>query len=122
MMKHINFILVSVLISVFLLSSVGFADGIKDRMKARKPAIKALKTAGVVGENNLGYLEFVNNKKEKENVVNAENQDRKKVYAAIAQKQGVSAEDVGRRRALQISEIADKGEWLQNKAGKWYQK
>lgn len=121
-MKHIKFITLSVLVSVFLASAFSFADGIKERMIARKPVISDLKARGIVGENNLGYLEFVENKKEKEEVVTAENQDRKKVYAAIAKQQGVSVEDVGRRRALQIFEISDKGEWLQDKTGKWYRK
>ncbi len=121
-MKYGKFIMVSIFISVCLLSTVSFAQGIKQRMIARKPAISELKAAGVVGENNLGYLAFVNNKKVQEDIVNAENQDRKKVYAAIAGKQGVSPEEVGRRRAIQIAEIAGKGEWLQDKTGKWYQK
>ena len=38
------------------------ADGIKDRMLARIPALNTLKTQGVVGENNKGYLEVVGGK------------------------------------------------------------
>lgn len=121
-MKHAKIITISIIVSVFLLSAYSFAGGIKERMKARKPVISDLKAAGIVGENNIGFLAYVSNKKEKEDVVNAENEDRKKVYAAIAKRQGVTAEAVGKRRALQISEIAEKGEWLQDNTGKWYRK
>ena len=95
---------------------------IKQRMIARLPAIKALKGQGIVGENNRGYLQFVGQKKEKEEVVTAENKDRKLVYKAIAKQQGTTAEVVGKHRAVQISNKAQPGEWLQDANGKWYQK
>jgi uncharacterized protein YdbL (DUF1318 family) len=45
-----------------------------------------------------------------------------KVYEAIAKQQGGTAELVGKRRAIQIAEKAETGEWLQNEQGAWYQK
>jgi uncharacterized protein YdbL (DUF1318 family) len=91
-------------------------------MIARLPVIKALKGQGIVGENNKGYLEFVGQKKEKEEVVTAENKDRKLVYGAIAKQQGTTVEVVGQHRVVQIANKAQPGEWLQDANGKWYQK
>ena len=98
------------------------ADDIKARMKSRLPTIAQLKTEGVIGEDNQGYLGFVTSKEKEEEVVQAENSDRKKVYNAIAKQQGTSAELVGERRAKQIAERAKSGEWLQDESGKWYKK
>ena len=91
-------------------------------MKQRLPVIIELKAKGIVGENNAGYLEFVGAKREKADVVAAENNDRKTVYTAIAKQQGTTAEVVGKRRALQIAQKANPGEWLQDASGKWIQK
>ena len=105
-----------------LISDAYSADSIKQRMISRLPVIKALKDQGIVGENNIGFLEFVGNRKEKADVVAAENKDRKLVYEAIAKKQGTTAELVGKHRAVQIAGKAKAGEWLQDANGKWYKK
>lgn len=99
-----------------------FADDIKLRMKNRLPVIRELKTMGIVGEDNKGLLQFVGAKKEKTEVVAAENKDRMSIYTAIAKKQGATPELVGQRRAIQLSQKARAGEWLQDAGGKWYQK
>lgn len=96
-------------------------QGIKERMKARLPVINDLKARGIVGENNRGFLEF-RGLKEKADVVNAENADRAMVYEAIAKQQGTTADLVGKRRAIQIRELALSGEWLQDASGKWFKK
>jgi hypothetical protein len=95
---------------------------VKARFKARLPAIKALKSQGLVGENNRGLLEFRTANRSQKAVVEAENRDRMKVYDAIARKEGTTAEFVGQRRAQQIAAAASPKEWLQNQAGSWYQK
>ena len=98
------------------------AKELKARMLERIPLIQALKAKGIIGENNLGYLQFVSSVKEQDGVVNSENTDRKAVYTAIANQQGASVDLVGKRRANQIAEGAGAGEWLQDNTGKWYQK
>ena len=115
--------ILSILISAILITD-GYSSSneLKQRMIARLPAIKALKNKGLVGENNMGYLQFVGSKKEKEDVVNAENKDRKLVYGAIAKQQATTIEVVGKHRAIQIANKAQPGEWLQDANGKWYQK
>lgn len=110
------------LLLTLLFSGVAFAQDIKTRMLERLPQIKELKVNGIVGENNRGYLEFIGEKKEGDDVVAAENADRRRVYEAIARREGVSVDIVGQRRALQIAEAAEKGEYLQDAQGKWYQK
>lgn len=106
----------------FLAGTLSGAQDLKTQMKERLPVIRELKLKGIIGENNKGYLEFIGKTREKENVINAENEDRKEVYAVIAQKQNVSLEMVGQRRALQIAENAVPGDWLQRSDGQWYKK
>jgi uncharacterized protein YdbL (DUF1318 family) len=115
-------IIAALAVSIFYLSGPLRADDIKERMQARLSQIADLKGRGVVGENNQGYLEFLPGKREKDDLVSAENSDRRKVYEDIAQKTGTTADLVGRRRALQIAENAKTGEWLQKDQGKWYKK
>jgi hypothetical protein len=115
--------IVSVFILGILITDVYSAsDSIKQRMISRLPVIKALKDRGIVGENNTGFLEFIGNRKEKADVVEAENKDRKLVYEAIAKKQGTTPEVVGKHRAIQIAGKAQNGEWLQDAKGKWFKK
>jgi uncharacterized protein YdbL (DUF1318 family) len=120
----VSFLIVMIFGGIFA-SVSSFAEdinAIKAEMEKRLPAIVELKSKGIVGEDNSGYLQFVSGKREKEAVVQAENQDREKVYSAIAKKEGVSVNQVGQRRATQIAEKAKKGEWLQSQGGKWHQK
>ena len=109
-------------IGFFTVGVMAFADDIKARMKNRLPVIKELKAQGIVGEDSKGYLQFVGGKKEKADVVAAENKDRQTVYEAIARQQGTTAELVGKRRALQIAKKAAPGEWVQDAGGNWIQK
>jgi uncharacterized protein YdbL (DUF1318 family) len=119
-MKSIT-ILLTITLWVFL-AGMAWAQNLKQRMQTRLPTIVDLKTRGVVGENNQGYLAFVQGKKEKQDVVTAENKDRETVYKAIAKKQGTSVKLVGQRRAKQLAGRAKPGEWIQNPDGKWHQK
>ena len=102
--------------------SIFAGNNIKQRMKQRLPVIKELKTKGIIGENNQGFLSFIGSKKEGADVVAAENKDRKAVYEAISRKQNTSAVVVGKSRANQIVNKALHGQWLQDITGKWYKK
>ncbi len=115
------FLLAFLAVPLFLVRPAEAQD-IKARMKARLPVIIELKSKGIVGENNKGFLEFVGGQHEKADVVQAENSDRAQVYEAIAKQQGVTPELVGKRRAAQLRDLAKPGEWLQNENGQWYQK
>ena len=122
-LKKVIAIIFVFILGVLITTDVNSAsDSIKQRMIDRLPVIKALKDQGIVGENNLGFLEFIGNRKEKADVVAAENVDRKSVYEAIAKNQGTTVEVVGQHRAIQLADKAQFGDWLQDANGKWYQK
>jgi hypothetical protein len=123
-MKHktIIAILPVFILGILITNAYSSSKAIKQRMIERLPVIKSLKDQGIVGENNKGYLEFVGQKKEKADVIKAENKDRKLVYGAIAKQQGTTAEVVGKHRAIQIANKAQPGEWLQDAKGKWHKK
>lgn len=112
---------------IFLLAAAAPAESIelKERFLQRKPLLDKLKTLGWIGENNLGFLAFRNGTGQSEEnalAIAAENEDRKTVYTEIAAKLNTSAEEVGKRRAVQIAALAVVGHWLQDADGNWYQK
>ena len=119
-MRHTLFALISAIALAFISIQPVHADEtrrerIKSDMLARKPALDGLKAKGTIGEDNKGYLGIVSGKLDdaSKKAFDAENADRKTVYAAIAQKQGTTAEAVGKRRAKQIAEQAKPGEYIE---------
>ena len=125
MAKRCGSFLIVMLIGVVLMCTSSRAQdisAIKVHMEKRLPLIVELKSKGTVGEDKMGYLQCIGGKREKDDIVQAEKKDNRKVYEAIAQKEGVALEQVGQRRALQIAHKARKGEWLQDQTGKWHQK
>lgn len=110
---------------IVLLAS--FASGqdlqsVKASMLERINTINGLKSQGLVGEGNDGYLHVRKASGDAEKVVSAENADRGIVYSAIAQKEGTTVETVGKRRALQLAGIAEPGQWFRKGDGTWFQK
>jgi len=120
-MKHSNKTLVCLLIAGLLIFTVTAAWGqdIKARMRARLPELVVLKAEGVIGENNQGYLSILKAPTDKEAVISAENDDRRKIYTAIAKKQKTTPALVGQRRALQIAQKAESGTMIQGRDGQW---
>ena len=110
-----------VVLSTFLVGFSAAAAEIKARMKERLPVITALKSQGLIGENNSGLLQFLKGEKPHQDVVAAENQDRLTVYKIIAKRQNTTPELVGRQRAAQIADNAVSGSWIQDPGGKWRQ-
>jgi uncharacterized protein YdbL (DUF1318 family) len=100
----------------------GNIQQVKAAMKARIPELNHLKQKGIIGEDNRGFLAFRGSSREGADIVAAENRDRQTVYRAIAAKTGASPDDVGRRRAKKIAEIAPRGVWIQAPDGRWYRK
>nr|WP_321399163.1 YdbL family protein [uncultured Desulfobacter sp.] len=121
-MKPIKLLIVMTLALSFALCGAAFADGIKSRMTQRLPQIVDLKNRGIVGETNTGYLGFVSAKREKQDVVAAENEDRKAIYNQIAAQQNVSVELVQKRRADALFSSGINGHYYQNQAGEWIKK
>ena len=100
------------------------AATIKQNMINRLPAIAAMKSKGLAGEDNRGYLAAVSSQLSAADqaVIDAENADRKVVYEAIAQKTGATADLVGKQRAKQLAEQAAAGEFVMGENGTWVKK
>jgi uncharacterized protein len=96
---------------------------VKARIAQRVDALNTLKDRGVAGENNRGFLEVRGNASgQDQQVISAENADRRTVYAALGAQTGAGADAVGRQRAQQIASIARRGHWIQESNGEWRQK
>jgi len=96
----------------------------QEQMKKRLPEVAQLKTQKVVGETSAGFLALVKGDGDAaaRQLVDAENADRKAVYAAVAAKTGADPARVGQQRAKEISERAAPGVMLQRDDGTWYEK
>jgi uncharacterized protein len=96
---------------------------IRARMEQRQGSVDSLKERGVVGETNRGFLEARGGASgDDQQVISAENADRRAVYAALAAQTGTDAETVGRARARQIAAHSKAGVWIQDAGGAWRQK
>ncbi len=120
--NFIGWLVVSMAVIFLSLPATAAAGSVKDRMAARAPEILKLKSQGIVGENNQGYLEIRGDAGSAAGLVKAENNDRQMVYKAIAAKTGASVEQVGQRAAARRAQVAGAGEWLQKPGGEWHQK
>lgn len=112
------------LLMLFLLPSSPcvLADAVKDRMLQRLPAIADLKTKGVIGEDNRGYLGFVTGNRVMEEVIAAENTDRRSVYEIFAKQQKTGLDVVESVQGARKAEKANPGEFYQNRDGQWVKK
>lgn len=110
------------IIYILISSSYVSADAIKDRMIQRLPAIADLKTKGIIGEDNRGYLGFVTGSRVMEDVIAAENADRKAVYEIFAKQQNTSLDVVEAVQGSRKAEKANPGEFYQNREGQWVKK
>ncbi len=96
-------------------------EALRARFIARKEALADLKKRGIVGESATGYLSYVTKSNEKEDLVRAENRDRRTVYKKIAEKQNATRDEIAARAALKRQERALSGEYIL-KDGKWIKK
>ena len=112
------------LITFLLIAVSAMADMNKslDNMKKRLPQIVALKKAKVLGEDNKGFLAVLKKTPEADALAAAENSDRNAVYSEVAKKHGISVDQVGKQRAIQIHKKAAKGTMLQDGSGTWREK
>ncbi len=103
-------------------SQLVLASEIKERMKQRLPVIADLKTKGIIGEDNKGYLGFVTSTREQEAVIAAENEDRKTVYTYFAKQQNTTIDVVESIQAARKAEKTASGEFFQTPDGTWQKK
>lgn len=124
-MKLARIILLTLIAAV--LGAPAFAQGdegaIKERIRARVAQVDQLKAAGVVGENNQGLLEQRGAlDPQQTQVLNAENTDRRALYAILGSRLGLTPAVVGQQRAEQLRNNSAPGVWLQAAGGSWYKK
>jgi len=93
-----------------------------DGRRGRFAELKELKTKGLVGETNRGYIQKLGGGKNVDAVVAAENKDRKQVYEAIVQQN-----NLGPAALVTVEEVfarvqrdkAEPGEKVQDASGRW---
>ena len=97
---------------------------VQARMKERLPQVAQQKAQKVIGEDRAGFLALVkaDAAAPARQLVDAENADRKVVYAALAAKAGTDATRVGQQRAKELAERSAAGMMLQREDGTWYEK
>lgn len=92
---------------------------------ARYEQLQNLKSQGVAGENNRGYVEVLQAGAGAEGLVQAENSDRKTIYHTIAEQNGLGATGLGVVETI-FSEVqrekARAGDPLQQPTGEWVRK
>lgn len=119
---RLGFFAAAVLCAVPALPAQDLAS-VRARMEQRLPSILALKDRQAAGENNRGYLEARGQVGgADQQVISDENSDRRRVYTAIAGQTGSTADEVGRKRAAQLADLARPGHWIQDAAGNWRKK
>lgn len=98
-------------------------EELKERLKTRHEQVVQLKTLGKVGETAAGYLEIVDKTAladpKIKTLVDAENSDRKELYAVLAEAEKATAEEVGRQNAILKFTRAGREEYFRGKDGDW---
>jgi len=92
---------------------------------AASALIEGAKADCVIGEQIDGYLGVVSGKSPSQQVVRelrSVNQQRKGVYADLAQRNGVTVEVTAKLTAEKLINQAPKGQCVQNGAGEWVKK
>ena len=90
--------------------------------RERYDKLEFLKTDGVIGENNSGYVEVLKSGQGAESAVNAENADRKTIYKAIVEQNNLGS---GALSAVEkvFAEVqrnkAGAGDKIQKEDGSW---
>lgn len=121
-MRRILVTLVALVLSCGAMVRADESARIRSRIEQRLTLLNSLKAKGDVGEDNRGFAVLRSRDVDAGDVVAAENQDRRFVYAEGAKESGKSIEDVGRFWARKFAKESAKGVWLQNVDGSWYQK
>jgi len=93
-----------------------------DGRKSRFAELKTLKTRGVVGETNRGYVQALGGGADVQALVAAENKDRKLVYEAIVEQNKLGAAALATVETVFARVQRDKaepGEKVQEPSGRW---
>ena len=120
--RNIFKIYVLLIVCLIASSQTAFTAGIKERMKQRLPAIVDLKVKGIVGENNRGYLGYVTSVRAHEDIIAAQNRDRKAIYDLLAKRQNTALDVVENVQAKRKADKVKPGQFFQNPDGAWLKK
>lgn len=101
-------------------------NAILNRMKQRYPQLLQAQRAGQIGEGWNGYTAVPPQAGQVpgnvQQIVAAENQDRKQLYAILAKELNVSVATVAANNRTRLYEKAESGIWLQKPNGSWVKK
>ena len=89
---------------------------------AAAASLNELRQSGAIGERHNGYVVVRSNAAGAAKVVAQINAERRRIYEARAQEQGISAAQVGTIYAPQIFSRAPAGTWFQGPDGSWRRK
>lgn len=93
-----------------------------DGRKARFAQLKTMKTQGLVGETNRGYVQALGGGADVKALVAAENKDRRLVYEAIVEQNRLGAGALATVEAVFARvqrDKADPGDKVQDASGRW---
>lgn len=89
--------------------------------KSRYESLRELKSSGIIGENNKGYVEVLNDNGSAQSIVDAENKDRKTIYETIAKQNGLEGAlaTIEKVFAQVQRDKASAGDKIQQEDGSW---
>lgn len=96
-----------------------------DARRSRFEQLSSLKSQGKIGENNSGYVEVLSGGDGAGDVVNAENKDRKFIYHAIVEQNGLPEDALATVEKVFAQVQRDKaaaGDSIQDESGNWIKK
>ncbi len=95
-------------------------DGRRDRFSQ----LRSLKAAGIIGENNQGYVEVLSSDASASGIASQENEDRKLIYQAIAKQNGLEGalSTIESAFAQVQRDKAEAGDKIQTQDGAWIKK
>jgi len=105
-----------------LLALILLSVGATAPAMAADEELNSLRAQGVIAERFDGYVMIKDSAGGAQSVVDRVNAERRAIYEARAQAQGVTATEVGQVYAGQIIQKAPKGTWFLAADGSWTQK
>jgi uncharacterized protein len=95
----------------------------RERFHERAPQLNQLKAAGIIGETNDGFVDFVNQPLAAlQPLVDAENSDRREVYQYLAQQRSTTPQAIAAHNAQRLNDKAPAGTYFRAADGKWAKK
>lgn len=99
-------------------------EEITSSMRDRYPALLEAKNKGLVGEawTGLAGLVDANAPAAVQNLISAENNDRRALFQVIARETGTSVEEVARQNRIRMYRLSEDNHFLQDQNREWVKK